>query len=100
MQIVVDSNRPDTDELRERVPARLQFALRRFRPAVQSARVRLTDVNGPRQGADKQCLVQLRLQSRGTVVAVTRADDWVQAFNRAVASAIRLMLRQLRKVRR
>ncbi len=100
MHIVVDSASHDTLTLREQAPARLRFALRRFARVIDSVRVRLTDVNGPRQGEDKQCLLQLRLQPGGTVVVITRADEWAQALNRALQTAVRLTVGQMRRVRR
>ena len=48
--------------LREYVTRRMSFAIGRFRDHIQWARVKVADVNGPRGGNDKRCVVQLRLR--------------------------------------
>ncbi len=42
---------------------RLEFALARFDARVRSLTVRVADLNGPRGGLDKRCLVAIRLTS-------------------------------------
>ena len=45
--------------LRDYVARRMRFAIGRFRDHIQWARVKVADVNGPKGGADKRCVVQL-----------------------------------------
>jgi hypothetical protein len=44
-----------TDALLAHVERRLRVALSRFGPRIREAAVKLTDLNGPRGGFDKQC---------------------------------------------
>ena len=82
-----------TDGLRARVEHRLRFALTRFQDQMSGISVRLSDVNGPKGGADKRCLV--RIKAKGLpdiVVADTEADLYV-AVDRAVDRARRTLER-------
>ena len=70
---------------REVIERRLLYALGRFSSHVQSALVRLEDVNGPRGGLDQRCAIHVRLRRGGKLVvdvhdieqecAVSRAAD-------------------------
>ena len=61
--------------LRDYVARRMRFAIGRFRDHIQWARVKVADVNGPKGGADKRCVVQLRLRNLPDVVfAITQLE--------------------------
>ena len=78
---------------------RLEFALGRFAGRVRSLTVRLTDLNGPRGGRDKKCLIAIRLghprraiviedvDSDAALVVSRAADRAARAVSRAVESA-------------
>ena len=68
MQVLFESRDPDGAQWREVAVRRLRFVLRRLTWLVPRARVQLSDVNGPRGGVDKQCRVELKTASAGTVV--------------------------------
>ena len=53
---------------------RLAFALGRFAGRVRSVSVRLTDVNGPRGGLDKKCVIAVRLERSPRVILIEDAD--------------------------
>ena len=79
---------------------------RRVRAALQSSSTRvravnlsLSDVNGPRGGADLRCVVSLELMPRGSVRAEATDSDLVAAVTRALARARRSFLRATRRDR-
>ncbi|RPH43614.1 MAG: HPF/RaiA family ribosome-associated protein [Burkholderiales bacterium] len=93
MQILFTSRDPDAREMRDITQRRLRFVLRRLAWLVPQATVRLTDVNGPRGGLDKQCQVELETVGRGRVVVASVAADWRVAIDTALARAARLLER-------
>ncbi len=54
--------------LRDYVAQRMRASIGRFRDHIQWARVKVADVNGAEGGADKRCVVQLRLRNLPDVV--------------------------------
>ena len=89
MQVLFESRDPEAAQLRELAVKRLQFVLRRLHSLVPRARVRLSDVNGPRGGVDKRCQVELNTEGAGTVVITALARDWRTALDSAMARAAR-----------
>ena len=89
MQVLFESRDPEAAQLRELAVKRLQFVLRRLHNLVARARVRLSDVNGPRGGVDKRCQVELNTEGAGTVVITALARDWRTALDSAMARAAR-----------
>ncbi len=84
-----------TDELRGLVDRRMQFALSRFEHQIDSVRVTLRDLNGPRQGVDQECrvLVQMtdghqiiirEVQASGPASIARAADRVVQSLGRVI----------------
>ncbi len=64
-----------TATLLAHVERRLRFALSRFEQKIRQIAVRVTDLNGPRGGFDKQCRVTATLSPSGKVtVGATDAD--------------------------
>ena len=61
--------------------------------ALTSARVLLSDINGPRGGVDKRCQVELKSDVLGTVVITAVARDWRSAFESALARAAQVLVR-------
>jgi putative sigma-54 modulation protein len=73
---------------------RLEFALRRFGARVRSISVRLADLNGPRGGPDKHCLVTIRLTSPRRLIVIEDTDpDAEVAIGRAADRAARAAAR-------
>ena len=76
-----------TEGLREHTERRLGFALDRAHHDVNTITVRLSDINGPRGGADKRCQIQIPLpRHNGVVIEETDADLYV-AIDRAASRA-------------
>lgn len=91
---------PATAKLHGHVQRRLGQALDRFRDRVQWARVWVKDVNGPRGGSDKQCLVQLRVKGASDIILQEREADAHSAFNLAAGRVVHALMRQLGRRRR
>ena len=89
MQVLFESRDPEAAQLRELAVRRLRFVLRRLHSLVPRARVRLSDVNGPRGGLDKRCQVELNTEGAGTVLITALARDWRSALDSAMARAAR-----------
>jgi len=99
MQVLVKSRHPNATDLRQQAERRVRFVLRRMvwmvpRAEVQMSDVmQMSDVNGPRGGADKRCQVELRTDGAGSVVVSSVANDWRTALDNALARAARFLLR-------
>lgn len=79
---------------------RLEFALGRFAGRVRSLTVRLTDVNGPRGGLDKKCLIAVRLTRSRHVIVIEDVDaDHNVVVSRAAERAARAVSRALQSAR-
>ena len=97
MRIIVKSHGFSvSDAIRTHVERRIFFSLGRFADQISVVNVRLDDVNGPRNGIDKRCRVQVKSARLGGLmnedidvdlyVAVNRATERVaRSFGRALA---------------
>jgi ribosome-associated translation inhibitor RaiA len=72
-----------TDELRDLVARRLQFALDTFTDRIESVSVYLMDLNGPRRGVDKICQITVRLHGAGSLAVLERGATPAGALSRA-----------------
>lgn len=99
MQVIFESRDPLAAPLRDVAVDRLKFVMRRLGNFVARARLRLSDVNGPRGGVDKRCQVELKTDAGGTVVITAAAHDWRIAIDDALARAAQVMRRQLQRGR-
>ncbi len=100
MQVLFESRDPDAAQLRDLAVKRLQFVLRRLHSLVPLARVRLSDINGPRGGVDKRCQVELNTEGAGKVVITALARDWRTALDSAMARAARSLSRSWQRGQR
>jgi hypothetical protein len=90
-------------DLRGRVERRLGFALDRLGCRVTRVQGVLADLNGPRGGIDKRCLLVSDLLRAGQLIVEQRADTWAGAVDGAagrLAEAIRRRLAWQRRWRR
>ena len=99
MQVIFETRDPQAAPLREMALGRLKFVLRRLGALVARARLRLSDVNGPRGGVDKRCLVELKTAAGSSVVITAASHDWRTAIDDALARAAQVMRRQLQRNR-
>ncbi len=88
MQIDIQSRHfPLTEALRDHIKRRVAFALRTFDERIRRVRVCLSDINGPRGGADKCCHVQVVLSHLPDVVIKDTEADVYESIDRATGRA-------------
>jgi ribosome-associated translation inhibitor RaiA len=83
----------------DRIERRLRFALSRFADRIVRVTARLADLNGPRGGVDKQCLIVVRFRAGGEVVIEDTAADVDTALDRGADRAQRAVTRALARMR-
>ena len=88
-----------TDGLREHTMRRLSFATDWARDEVRRVTVRLSDINGPRGGEDKRCLIQIPLAGRTDIVIDELDSDLYVAIDRVAERAGRTLDRRLSRSR-
>ena len=100
MQIVTLTHGfPLTDGLRHHIRQRLHFAFDRMGDRIRRVVVRLSDINGPRGGADKRCQLQVHLDQLPEVVIEDTQSELYAAMDRAAERAARTVARRLSRER-
>jgi len=100
MNITVRRDKSLPEALAVLARRRLVFALGRFGPRVRSLSVRLKDVNGPKGGVDKVCLIAVRLSEPRSEIVIEDGDaDAAVAIDRAVDRAGRAVARAVSAMR-
>lgn len=98
MKLIVNARHIKTsNEIHAHIDRRIAFAFSRSRKHVRTVLVKLTDINGPRGGIDKQCKVVVRLYSRPSIVIVERQADIHHAIDRCITRASRNLMQQLKR---
>ena len=88
-----------TEALRSHIGRRLGFALSNKDEFIQHVIVRLSDINGPRGGADKCCHIQVVLPKLSDVVIEDTESDLYVAIDRAADRAGRTVARRVARQR-
>jgi ribosome-associated translation inhibitor RaiA len=88
-----------SDPLRAHAERRLRFAVGRFASRVEKLTVRVDDVNGPRGGVDKECVIVASLVPSGGVKVEERDLDLYQAVDRATDRLGRSVAREVQRRR-
>ena len=86
-----------TDALRSHAQRRLRAELSRCGDAIQRVNMRLSDINGPRGGADQRCHLQVVLAGLPDVVVEDTETDLYVAIDRATERAGHAVLRKVRR---
>ncbi len=84
-----------TDALRNHAERKLRFTLTSCDDYIQKIVMRISDINGPRGGADKHCHVQVVLAGLPDIVIEDTEVNMYVAINRAVARAGRTLMRKI-----
>lgn len=84
-----------TTGLRDHLIKRLAYGLNHGNEHITRITVRLSDINGPRGGADKRCFIELRLKQQPPVVIEDTEADLYVAIDRAAERAGRTLARRL-----
>ena len=101
MQITIKSRQVQMQEdTINTMDRRLRFALSRFGHSVNRVTVRLTDINGPKGGYDKECLIVVKLRKGGEVVVRGHGKDCSSALNYCADRISRAVGRELARRRR
>ncbi len=88
-----------TDGIREYMLKRLAYSLNHGDENIMRIIVRLSDINGPRGGEDKRCLIEMRLKAAPEVVVEDTESDLYVAIDRATERAGRSLTRRLERQR-
>ncbi len=99
MKVIVESRNAEGSALRSMAETRLRFVLRRLAWLVRTASVRMSDVNGPRGGIDKQVRVELHVSGARALIVSATSGDWRAAVDAAIGRAARMLARNLRRRR-
>jgi ribosome-associated translation inhibitor RaiA len=86
---------PLTYAMRNHAERRMRFALTCCDDYIQRVVMRLSDINGPRGGADKRCQVQVVLAGLPDVVIEDTEADLYVAIDRATERASQTLLRKV-----
>ena len=97
--VLLGTNLSLTAGIREHIEHRLASALDRVDRHIDQVRVRVSDINGPRGGADKRCLVEVMPHARAKVILEEVAEDLYVAIDRAISRAKTVVHRRLARKR-
>jgi ribosome-associated translation inhibitor RaiA len=86
---------PLTDALRSHAERRLRVVLTCCDEHIQRVVMRLSDINGPRGGADKRCHLQVVLAGLPNMVIEDTEANLYVAINRAADRAGRTLVRKI-----
>ena len=96
MRLIVRSIGFDlTPAMREYTTRRVHLALGRFAPRLRNVHVRLSDVNGPRGGDDKRCLITIIVRGAREVTIEDLHADMFAAIDNAAGRAALSVARRL-----
>ena len=84
-----------TDSLLDHTQRRLLFSLAFFKNHINRVVVRLSDVNGPREGLDKRCHLQFKLYGLPDIVIEDTEVDLYAAIDRSIDRARRTVARKV-----
>jgi ribosomal subunit interface protein len=88
-----------TDGLREHTKKRLGFATDWAHDELRRINVRLSDVNGPRGGEDKRCLIQIPLVGMQDIVIDELETDLYVAIDKAANRMERVLSKRIARSR-
>lgn len=88
---------PLTDALHQHARRRIHYALARNDDRILRVVMRLSDVNGPRGGADKRCHVRVLMSGMPELVTEDTEADMYTAINRATTRAGRSLARRVKR---
>jgi hypothetical protein len=80
-----------------RIGTRVRDALERLTGRVARLQVTLKDINGPRGGRDKVCILRAELVDGGQVVVVDRAPNLRRAIARCLQRSKRVIDREVKR---
>ena len=101
MKFSIKSHHVKLDEkTNDTMKRRLRFALGRFGDSINEVTVRLADLNGPKGGVDKECLIVVKLRKGGDVIVQGSGKDYTATLNYCADRIGRAVERELSKNRK
>lgn len=99
MKVLFKSRDPNAASLRDWASQRVAFVFRRHPWAAPRATVRLSDLNGPRGGVDKECVIEISAAGSSPLIIRAVAHNWHAALNVALSRASAALKKLLRRGR-
>lgn len=90
---------PSSDSLAEHVTRKVHQHLSRFGNRLTAVEARLSDVNGPRGGRDKRCLLSAQVERSGTVHIEELNQDFYTAVDLALGRLAQAVGRSIARSR-
>lgn len=87
-----------SDTMKLLIERRMRFALGRFEEHVKTVRVTLEDVNGPKGGLDKRCMLRVEARDVEPIMIEERDSRFAAAITRAAERAHRAMTKEVGKL--
>ena len=84
-----------TSAIAAHVRKRIDFLLGRGISRLRRVDITLSDLNGPRGGVDKRCLIKISLDGLQPVIVEDVQSDLYMAIDRAASRASRTVLRRI-----
>jgi hypothetical protein len=82
------------------ISQQMQIFLLRYRAVIMRVRVHFSDVNGPKGGLDKRCMVIAKLRSAGGEITIqSKGMDYLEVFQSSFERLIRSLQRETTKQR-
>lgn len=88
-----------TPQAREEMERRITTALARISPWIRAVVVKITDVNGPKGGPDKQVHLRIRGRSIPSIVVEHLGTDTFATVGLAVERAVQAIVRKMARRR-
>ncbi len=85
--------------LHDHVKSRIYLVLGRYSSKIRQVEVTLLDVNGPKGGVDKKCLITLRLNHFKSIVVQETSEDMYFSINNCAQRARRAVERHYNRMR-
>ena len=83
-----------TEALHMQISAKLQLILSRYGHKIRKTEVILSDVNGPRGGVDKCCVMKFRINHLKTIVVKDTTSDMYESISNCALRVRRTLERQ------
>ncbi|MBR7800536.1 HPF/RaiA family ribosome-associated protein [Undibacterium fentianense] len=88
-----------TDAIREHTLKSIRFATGWAGDDVRRITIRLSDINGPRGGEDKRCLIQIPLAGKQDIIIDDVEADLYVAIDKATQRAERMLAKHIERHR-
>lgn len=88
-----------SDDLKDHLESRLRSSLGRIADQIDRLRISISDVNGPRGGIDKRCLVAVALIPRGEIMVESSGSNPVAVIADTVKRTKLAVIRTLKRQR-